>query len=82
MNSKILFFSSPWWGPCSSIKKILTEDLLKELSIEIIDIAKDENLSLVTKHKVMNVPTFIKIEGDKETSRKIGSMSINDLRNL
>ena len=82
MSKEILFFSAPWCVPCSQIKMQLTDDIISESNIKIIDISEEESQAFVISHKVMNVPTFIKIEGDKETSRKIGSMSINDLRNL
>lgn len=78
MNTKILFFSAPWCGPCNQMKKTLNEDIIKDLSINIIDISKD--MDIASKFQVMNVPTFIKLEDDKEISRKIGSMTIQSLR--
>ena len=80
MNSKLLFFSSPWCGPCSQIKNRLNEETIKELNMQIIDITKDTDLA--TKYEVMVIPTFVKIVDGKEVSRKSGSISIEKLKNL
>ena len=80
MNSKILFFSAPWCGPCSGIKSRLTDEVIKDLNLEIIDISTQ--MHDATKYQVMNVPTFIKLVNDKEVNRKLGAISINDLKNL
>lgn len=80
MNTKILFFSAPWCGPCKQMKKRLTENIKNELSIEIIDIS--ENVTKSCEYQVMNVPTFIKIVDGKEVSRKVGSMTIDSLRGM
>lgn len=80
MNSKILFFSSPWCGPCKQIKNTLNEEIIKDLNIEIIDITKD--MDLATKYEVMVIPTFVKIVDGKEASRKSGSVSIEKLKIL
>ena len=47
---------------------------------QIIDISKD--VDLATQHKIMNVPTFVVIENGVEKSRKIGSTTIDGLRDL
>ena len=80
MNSKILFFSSPWCGPCKQIKNRLNEENIKELNIEIIDISED--MDFATKHEITVVPTFVKIVDGKEVSRKSGSVSIEGLKSL
>tara|TARA_B100001989_G_scaffold247992_1_gene220969 strand:+ start:525 stop:767 length:243 start_codon:yes stop_codon:yes gene_type:complete len=80
MNSKILFFSAPWCGPCKGMKKVLNESILKDLNIEIIDIT--EEVDLASKYMIMNVPTFIKLENNNEVSRKSGSVTIEQLKNL
>lgn len=80
MKKEILFFSAPWCGPCKQIKNMLDESVKKELNIKIIDISKD--MDLATKHKIMNVPTFVVIEGGVEKSRKIGAITIDGLRVL
>jgi len=62
------------------MKKMLTDVIKEELNIEIIDIALDTDMSI--KHKIMNVPAFIKLKEDKEVARKIGTQTIESLKNL
>ena len=80
MKKEILFFSSPWCGPCRQIKSMLNETVIEELNIRMIDIS--ENIEIATKFKVMNVPTFIKLVDSKEEARVIGSTTIDALRKL
>ena len=80
MKTEILFFSAPWCGPCKQIKTMINESITNELNLKIIDITQD--LEVAKQYQIMNVPTFIKVENNKEVSRKIGSITINDLRKL
>lgn len=80
MNTEILFFSAPWCGPCRMIKNSLNEDIRIDLNIKIIDIS--ENMDIATKYEIMNVPTFVKLVDGKEVSRKIGSATVDQLKNL
>jgi thioredoxin 1 len=80
MNTKILFFSAPWCGPCKMMKSSLNESVQKDLNIEIIDISQD--MDKATEYQVMNVPTFIKVVDNQEVARKVGSATIDQLKNL
>jgi thioredoxin-related protein len=63
------------------IKNRLTEEFIKENNIHIIDI--EENTELAIKFKVMNVPTFVKVDNqDNEISKKIGAMSPQEILNF
>jgi thiol-disulfide isomerase/thioredoxin len=74
--NKIYFFSGKFCGPCRMIK-----NRLKENNIHIIDI--EENTELAIKFKVMNVPTFVKVDNqDNEISKKIGAMSPQEILNF
>lgn len=76
--SKILFFSGKFCGPCRAVKQQLTDEFIKENNIEIVDI--EEKLDLSILFKVMNVPTFIKVDDDgKEIKRHIGSIKLQEL---
>ena len=75
---KIYFFSGKFCGPCRMTKSRLTEEFIKENNIHIIDI--EENTELAIKFKVMNVPTFVKVDNqDNEISRKLGAMSPQEI---
>jgi thioredoxin-like negative regulator of GroEL len=80
MNKEILFFSSPWCGPCRQIKSMLSKEIISELGIRIVDIADD--METATAHEVMNVPTFVKIVEGVEVARVIGMTTIDTLRKL
>jgi len=79
--TKILFFSSTSCGPCNAMKRIINDDLVKELNIEFKDI--QENIEDAIKYQVAAVPTFVKVdeEGNKQASRS-GILKIEDLRTL
>jgi len=79
MSKEILFFSAPW---CSQIKMQLTDDIISENNIKIIDISEEESQAFVINHKVMNVPTFVKLSEGKEVNRKVGSITISGIKNL
>lgn len=80
MSKEILFFSSPWCGPCRQMKKMLNESIQSEINMKIIDISID--MDKATQHQVMNVPTFIVLEDGKEISRKIGATTIDALKQM
>ena len=80
MKTEILFFSAPWCGPCSQMKRLLKEN--NDVNVKIIDISENESMDLAIKHEVTSVPLFVKLIDDKEVNRKSGSMSINDLKLL
>ena len=80
MSTEILFFSSPWCGPCRMMKSTLNESVRSDLNIKVIDISED--MDTATKYEVMNVPTFVKLVDGKEVSRKIGSATVDQLKNL
>ena len=80
MKEEILFFSAPWCSPCKHMKKMLTESIMNELNLKIIDITED--MEIAAKYEVMNVPSFVKIKDDKIISRKVGSITIEKLKLL
>jgi thioredoxin 1 len=80
MKKEILFFSSPWCGPCRQMKSMLNESIQTEINMTIIDIS--EEMEKATEFKVMNVPTFVVLEDGKEVARKIGATTIDALRQL
>ena len=80
MSKEILFFSSPWCGPCRQMKKMLNESIQAEMNMKIIDISID--MDKATQYQVMNVPTFVVLENGKEVSRKIGATTIDALKQM
>lgn len=67
---KIVKFGAPWCGPCKMQDRILESLISAGYNVEKIDI--DENSELADKYDVMNVPTIIIFEDNKEIHRFIG----------
>lgn len=80
-KTKILFFSSKSCAPCNLAKSQLTEQIINELNIEMLDNSSWEEF---VTHEVQSVPTFIKInlENNEEISRLNGYKNIEDIRTL
>ena len=80
MSKEILFFSAPWCGPCRQMKEALNESIRDEIKIKLIDITED--MELAANHQIMSVPTFVVLKDGVEVSRKIGTTTIDNLRNM
>tara|TARA_Y100001958_G_C20734764_1_gene226072 strand:- start:153 stop:401 length:249 start_codon:yes stop_codon:yes gene_type:complete len=80
-ETKILFFSSKSCAPCNLAKSQLTDEIINELNIEILDSSNWEKFVI---HEVKSVPTFIKINlsSNKEVNRLNGYKNIEELRGL
>jgi hypothetical protein len=62
------------------MKSILNEEIKSELNMKIVDISIE--IDKATEYQVMNVPTFVILENGKEISRKIGSISLEELKKI
>jgi len=71
---KIEYYTSKTCGPCQAIKPLINE-IKNSFPIEVIDV--DQNQELTTSKGIRSVPTFIFYNEGQETSRKIGTASIN-----
>lgn len=81
--NKILFFSSSSCGPCNLAKKQLSEDVINDLGITIVNVSAENDFEMFAKFQVASVPTFISVdENDIEIKRKIGFKSIQDIKEL
>ena len=80
MSKEILFFSSKACGPCRSVKQQLNESITEELNIRMLDAEADTDLFI--EHKVMGVPTFIKLVNGVGTNRKSGYKTIKEIKEL
>lgn len=78
VDDGILFFSSEWCGPCKSVKKYLTKEVMADLDIFQLDAAED--VETFTEFQVSSVPTFIKLVNGKEEKRHVGALDLKDLK--
>ena len=80
MSTEILFFSSKTCGPCRNVKKNLNESLNQALNVRMLD--ADNDINEFVQYQIMSVPTFVKLVDGKETNRKLGYRTIQELKDL
>lgn len=83
MAVRLLDFWAVWCGPCKIMEPVL-EELEKELKtqVEIEKINVDENPGKAAEFGVMSIPTYIVLKDGKETGRRIGVTSKQELIKL
>jgi len=82
-KKQILFFNSPYCGPCHSAKRALTQEVCEELNIEITYYSAENDWNAFSKYKVISVPTFLTIDENKnEINRLEGFKSLEDIKEL
>ena len=81
-QGKILVkFGAPWCGPCRQMVPIL-DKLAEEGYNNIYDVDIDVETDLAASYGVRSVPTFILFEDGKELTRKVGTVSGLDIKDL
>jgi putative thioredoxin len=68
MSRKLIYFSTPWCGPCKTFKPIM-EKLKRDIPIQFVD---DEISPLYGEYFIRSVPTVVLIEGGREIDRFTG----------
>jgi len=76
---QVLYFSSPWCGPCRTFKPIM-ESLQSEMSITFIDV--DASPQTAQTWNVRSVPTTLIIQNGIEKGRFVGAKSKDEIRDL
>jgi thioredoxin 1 len=74
-------YAATWCAPCKALSKTIDTVLpeFPDLNIQNIDI--DENPELAAEARVRGVPTLVKLDDSgNEVARKVGGMSVNELR--
>lgn len=74
----ILFFNASWCGPCKSVKKYLTPEVMEEYGVINVDIS--EHPELAAQHQVASVPTFVKLKEGSLEKFHVGRLSFEDLK--
>ena len=77
---EILFFSSQTCNPCNQVKKLLSEDIIKDLNIKFYN--AEDDFEKFVEYKVQSVPTFICKESSIEKNRVYGFKTVEELRSL
>lgn len=76
---QVLYFSSPWCGPCRSFKPLM-ESLQSEMSITFIDV--DASPQSAQTWNVRSVPTTIVVQNGIEKGRLVGARSKDEIKAL
>jgi len=76
---QVLYFSSPWCGPCRTFKPLM-ESLQSEMSITFIDV--DASPQTAQTWNVRSVPTTLIIQNGIEKGRFVGAKSKDEIRDL
>lgn len=72
---KYLYFSAPWCGPCRMLGPKM-EQVAESVEVEKINI--DDNIELVKKFSIRNVPTVILVDSDEnQIERFVGVNTID-----
>lgn len=83
MAVKFLDFWAPWCGPCKMTTPIVEElEKTYQGKVEFVKINVDEDQALSGQYGVMSIPTFIVLKDEKETGRKVGFSSKEELEKM
>lgn len=74
-------FSANWCGPCVKMLPIL-EKLAEETAnkLKIVKVDVDDSPGMVAKFGIRSVPSLILFHQGKEVARKVGLISLMDLK--
>ncbi len=77
----LLSFKADWCTPCQAMQPIM-DTLKQELKGKIIftDIDIDSNPQTRVDYQIRSIPAFVLIENQKEVARRIGSGSLNEIK--
>lgn len=76
---QVFYFTADWCGPCKKVRPIV-EELNRDqtdVKFQIIDV--DSEGELTRKFEIKSIPTFIKLEDNKEVKRVTGAQTKADL---
>ena len=74
-------FYADWCGPCKMMSPILDE-FSKISDIEVKKINVDSNELIAKRYGIMSIPTLILFEDGREVKKKIGYLTLEELKNI
>jgi thioredoxin 1 len=74
-------FYADWCGPCKAMKPTL-EKFKESSKVPLLEINVDTENDIAQKYGIRSIPCFVVIEDKKETARKIGMQSVDQLIDL
>ena len=76
----VMAFTSTWCGPCARIKPAL--DALEAEGAAVRRVDYDSQQPLALAHNVTTLPTTIVLERGVEVNRRVGILSLDELRTM
>ena len=77
----LLQFSADWCGPCKAMKPT-TEEFQKKSNVIFQKVNVDTESKIAQKYGVRSIPCFIVLKDGKQTERKVGTQSLDQLIEL
>ena len=75
---KILRFTADWCGPCKAMAKNIGEADISGVTIEVIDIDKNEETAIY--YGIRSVPTLVMVKDDDVVKKHTGVMTPSQLK--
>ena len=75
---KILRFTADWCNPCKALQKNLSEVDINDITIEVIDIDKNQETAIY--YGIRSVPTLVMVKDDNVIKRHTGVMTPSQLK--
>ena len=75
-------FNAEWCGPCKMIKPMIEEIAESNENIKVVSINIDDEDELAEQYEVSSIPCLVVFNQGKETKRKVGLMSKDDIETL
>lgn len=79
---KILKFYADWCGPCKALSALIEKENIEVTNINV-DSVLQEDIDLVNKYDIRNLPTLLKVDEEGNViSKEVGMLSKEDLLNF
>lgn len=77
----VVDFWAPWCGPCRMVAPVI-EELAKEMKGKVVfaKLNTDENPKMVTRYRIMSIPTLMLFKEGKLVDRVVGALPPDMLR--
>jgi protein-disulfide isomerase len=79
-DDRVLFFSSPYCGPCEEAKEVIDKDPELKKRIRVVDTTTDRGDKLAEAHKIEVTPTFVRGDGKRLEGLPDGPRGLANLK--
>jgi len=78
---QVLYFSAKWCTACQATTPIL-ESIKRSGEAQVAMVDVDYDVSLTEQYNIKSVPTTVILENGNEVKRHVGSISLENLKQL